>query len=94
VPERHLLYDIEMAASLSVLQVLQGNYGLSNVKVSCLLRGHTLFVALADFKMKIQGDMLMLYLQRIFVFLLLHKNVPFDRIKYLFLNMLLKYFEH
>jgi len=65
VPERHLLYDIEMAASLAVMQVLQENYGLSNVKVKWLndlwVRGHNLLGALAEFKGVIEGDMIMLY---------------------------------
>ena len=64
VPERHLLYDIEMAASLAVMQVLE-NYGLSNVKVKWLndlwVRGHKLLGALAEFKGVIEGDMIMLH---------------------------------
>jgi len=65
VPERHLLYDIEMTASLAVMQVLLENYGLSNVKVKWLndlwFRGHKLLGALAEFKGVIEGEMIMLY---------------------------------
>jgi len=65
VPERHLLYDIEMAASLAVMQVLQENYGLFNVKVKWLndlwVRGHKLLGALAEFNGVIEGGMIMLY---------------------------------
>jgi len=48
-----------------VMQVLQENYGLSNVKVKWLndlwVRGHKLLGALAEFKGVIEGDMIMLY---------------------------------
>ncbi|XP_052802265.1 uncharacterized protein LOC128232633 isoform X2 [Mya arenaria] len=67
IPERHLENDIEIAASLAALHVLQER-GVSNVKVKWLndlwVRGHKLLGALAEFKgnLEVEGVRKHLYI--------------------------------